>query len=89
MGIGIMAWINFTRPRPAEESKGPQPQNYHTETRASPGTEVMPVNTFFKNNDESRASSGIRDFSLDTIGQQNEIVRFRISEMLDRLERVW
>ncbi|NEU10625.1 chromosome partitioning protein ParA [Methylobacterium sp. BTF04] len=29
-----------------------------------------------------------RDFSLDSIGQRNEIVRFRVSEMSDRLEEL-
>ena len=46
----------------------------------------MPVDLISKSSGDSRTSSVIKDFSLDTIGQQNEIVRFRISEMLDRLE---
>ncbi|TXM73017.1 chromosome partitioning protein ParA [Methylobacterium sp. WL69] len=54
--------------------------------RTPSSDDSMPVDLISKSSGDSRTSSGIKDFSLDTIGQQNEIVRFRISEMLDRLE---
>ncbi|MFD0934068.1 chromosome partitioning protein ParA [Methylobacterium trifolii] len=47
-----------------------------------------PIQIDMRPNDSSDANPGVDRLSLDSIGQQNETVRFRISEMSDRLEEL-
>ena len=82
-GLSIMAWMSFKKFAASEFNADKPASN----TAKAPTGEASNLSKFddVKNLVPLNAS---KDFSLDAIGQRNEVVRFRVAEMSDRLEEL-
>lgn len=82
-----MVWMSFRKSPPNEFNNNPPAgdakyADLNNRSRSRPAIIVDEVAEDLSPIDK------VKDFSLDSIGQQNEIVRFRVAEMSDRLEEL-
>ncbi|MCJ2079850.1 chromosome partitioning protein ParA [Methylobacterium sp. J-090] len=82
-----MTWMPFGKSKSIEHKSSDAPSIDSKQELPFASDEILSYNNLNHSRNNSNIST-VDKFSIDSVGQQNEIVRFRVAEMAERLEEL-